>query len=256
TGEALAALLRPGNAGANCIADHLGLLDDGVAQLPAEVAAGHRLGDDPALVERAVRVRTDSAGCSQHFAAGCRARNIGFSVVARSNKAIHAAISRVADDEGCWAGALRQDGDERPGSGVAELTDLVDLSAWPTGTRLIVRREPLHPGAQTSLFPSLEFRYWGHYTDAIADAVALDADMRAHAHVEDHIRRLKASGLERFPFCDLDANRAWMAVVCFAADLVRWFQLLCLSGALARAEPKALRWNLWHTPARIVRRAR
>jgi hypothetical protein len=80
--------------------------------------------------------------------------------------------------------------------------------------------------------------------------------MRAHAHVEDHIRRLKASGLERFPFCDLDANQAWLALVRFAADIVRWFQLLCLSGPLAVAEPKTLRWRLWHTPARIVRRAR
>jgi len=47
-----------------------------------------------------------------------------------------------------------------------------------------------------------------------------------------------------------------MAAVCFAADLVRWFELLCLTDALAAAEPKTLRWALWHTPARIVRRAR
>lgn len=80
--------------------------------------------------------------------------------------------------------------------------------------------------------------------------------MRAHAHVEDHIRRLKASGLQRFPFRDLDANRAWMAVVCFAADLVRWFQMLCVEGALAVAEPKAMRWSLWNTPARVVHQAR
>ena len=47
----------------------------------------------------------------------------------------------------------------------AELSDLIDVTGWPEGTRFIVRREPLHPGAQTSLFPSLEFRFWGHYTD-------------------------------------------------------------------------------------------
>ena len=119
-----------------------------------------------------------------------------------------------------------------------------------------MRREPLHPGAQTSLFPSLEFRYWGHYTDQASDPVTLDVHIRAHAHVEDHIKRLKDSGLERFPFVDLDANRARLAIVAFAADLVRWFQLDCLDGALAIAEPKTLRWTLWHTPARIVRRAR
>jgi hypothetical protein len=77
--------------------------------------------------------------------------------------------------------------------------------------------------------------------------------MRAHAHVEDHIRRVKDSGLCRFPFTSFDPKQAWLAAVCFAGDLVRWFQLLCLTGQLARAEPKTLRWRLWHAPARLVR---
>lgn len=111
------------------------------------------------------------------------------------------------------------------------------------------------PGAQTTLFPSLQYRYWGHYTDAEGEPVDLDAHMRAHAHVEDHIRRLKDSGLCRFPFADLDANRARLAVVCFADALVRWFQLLCLSGALAVADPRP-RAAGRHAPARLVHRAR
>ena len=86
--------------------------------------------------------------------------------------------------------------------------------------------------------------------------MTLDSTMRAHAHVEDHIRRLKDSGLCRFPFSDLDANKAWPATVCFAGDLVRWFQLLCVIGPLARAEPKTLRWRLWHAPARLIRHVR
>jgi hypothetical protein len=255
TGETLAVRLRPGNAGANNIADHVAVLDQAIGQLPVEITVGHRPGDDPALVRRAVQVRVDSAGCTD-FVWRCRARNVGFAVVARSNQAIHAAISRVAWDDDVWFPARSQDGDERPGAAVAELTDLVNLSDWPPGTRLIVRREPLHPGAQQSLFPSTMFRYWGHYTDADGDPVTLDVHMRAHAHVEDHIRRLKDSGATRFPFTDIDANRAWLAVVCFADALVRWFQLLCLTGPLAVAESKTLRWGLWHTPARLVRRAR
>ena len=255
TGEALGVLLRPGNAGANNIADHDTVLDQAIGQLPEEIAVGHRPGDDPALVRRAVQVRVDSAGCTD-FVRHCRARNVGFAVVARSNASIHAAISRVAWDDDAWIPARRQDGDERPGAAVAELTDLVDLSGWPSGTRLIVRREPLHPGAQQSLFPSTLFRYWGHYTDAHGDPVALDVHMRAHAHVEDHIRRLKDSGATRFPFVDIDANRAWLAVVCFADALVRWFQQLCCTGGFAVAEPKTLRWQLWHVPARLVHHAR
>jgi hypothetical protein len=258
TGEALAARLRPGNAGANTVTDHLGVLDDAVAQLPGEIAAGHRPGDPAELVARAVVVRADSAGCTHGFVWGCRDRNIGFAVVARSTRDIAAAISRTYTETNParWTPARRQNGEIRHGAQVAELTELVDLSGWPDGTRLIVRREPLHPGAQHSLFPSTEFRYWGHYTDQAGDPVTLDATMRAHAHVEDHIRRLKDSGLCRFPFRDLDANRAWLATVCFAADLVAWFQLLCLTGPLTCAEPKTLRWRFWHAPARLVHHAR
>jgi len=255
TGEALSAMLRPGSAGANTLADHFTVLDAAVAQLPAEIAVGHHDGDDDADVRRLVQVRTDSAGCSTRFAAGCRTRNIGFAVVARTNASIHKGISRIQHDETRWQPARRRTGDSALRSHVAEITDLVDLTAWPAGTRLIVRREHLHQGAQRSLFPSLCYRYWGHYTDNTGNPVELDAHMRDHAHVEDHIKRLKDSGLERFPFRDLDANRAWMQLVCWAADLVRWFQQLCCTGELATAEPKRMRWSLWHTPARIVRRA-
>ena len=96
-------------------------------------------------------------------------RNVGFAVVARSNAQVHAAISRVQGDDDAWMPALRQDGEQRPGAAVAELSAFVNLADWPEGTRLIVRREPLHPGAQHSLFPSTMFRYWGHYTDALSD---------------------------------------------------------------------------------------
>jgi hypothetical protein len=84
-----------------------------------------------------------------------------------SNKQVAAAISRTYTETGPapWLPARRQDGEVREGAQVAELTDLVDLSDWPDGIRLIVRREPLHPGAQQTLLPSTQFRYWGHYTD-------------------------------------------------------------------------------------------
>lgn len=256
TGETLAAMLRPGNANANNIADHLTVLDTAIGQLPEDVAVGHRVGDDADLVERPVVVRADSAGCTNGFLAGCRARNVGFAVVARRSDAIHAALLKARVTDPGWRPARTQCGELRKGAAVIELTDRVDLSNMPAGTRLIVRREPLHPGAQRSLFPSETFRYWGHYTDQAGDPVDLDVTMRAHARVEDHIRRLKASGLERFPFRDFDANQAWLATIGWAADLVRWFQLLCLTGALAIAEPKTLRWRLWHTIARVIRKGR
>jgi len=252
TGETLASVLRPGNAAANKADDHLLLLDQAIVQMPALFRAGHHHGDDPTLVRRKLTARADSAGCTGGFVRACRARNVAFSVVARSNRQIHAAISRAVEDEGRWQPAVRQNGEPKKGATVTELTEFCSLSGWPAGTRLIVRREPLHPGAQTTLFPSLDFRYWGFYTDCDGDPAELDRFMRAHAHVEDHISRLKDSGLERFPFTDFDANSAWLAAVGFSADLVRWFQLLCLQGDLSVAGPKALRWRLWHAPGRLI----
>jgi len=256
SGECLASMLRPGNANAGTVVDHLGLLDEAIAQLPSEIAAGHHEGDDPSLVVREVVIRADSAGCSEGFLAGCRARNVAFSVVARRNAQVEAAIFDAVGIEEIWSPATRQDGELRESAAVTELTSLVDLSRYPEGTRFIVRREPLHPGAQRSLFPSLDFRYWGHYSDRSGDPVQLDQEMRAHAHVEEHIGRLKESGLLRFPFSSLEANRTWLFLVTAAADLVRWFQLLCLTGALASAHPKTLRWSLFHAPGRLVRSAR
>jgi hypothetical protein len=262
TGEALAGMLRSGNAAANDTADLLSVVDDAICQLPAGIAAGHRPGDGEDLVERRVVVRSDSAGGTKAFTHGLARRNIGFGVVARSQTAVSAAIAAANEDPNRWQVAIDQGGDpvEPTDSGLAtsvcEVTDLVDLTGWPEGTRLIIRRQPLHPGAQTTLLPDLEYRFWGHYTDQEGDPVEVDRQMRAHAHVEDHIQRLKDSGLERFPFTDWEANQAWLQTVMWASDLVSWFQLLCLTGPLAKAKPKRLRWTLWHTPARIVTTAR
>lgn len=80
--------------------------------------------------------------------------------------------------------------------------------------------------------------------------------MPTDTHVEDHVGSLKDAGLERFPFSDFDANSAWLAQVGFAADLVRWCQMLCVRSDLRRAEPNALCRGPWHAPARLVRSGR
>lgn len=256
SGEALSGLLRAGNAGANDAGDHLTVLGGAIAALPPEVRVGHSPDDDGTGVRREIVVRADSAGASAEFVWGCYDRAVRFSVTARTNTQITRAISAIANDPSAWRRARRQNGQVRKGAAVAEVTAWVDLEGWPPGTRLIIRREPLHPGAQQSLFPDLEYRYVGFYTDRVGTPSKLDVFHRAHAHVEDNIAWLKDSGLERYPFTSFSANSAWMAVVVMAEALVRWFQRLCLSGALAVAEPKALRWRLWHAPARLVRSGR
>src|SRR5450830_1501823 len=68
TGEALAGILRPGNAGSNTASDHVAVLEAAFAQLP-QGAAG--LG---------TRVRCDSAGATHDFLGAVNARGLAFSV--------------------------------------------------------------------------------------------------------------------------------------------------------------------------------
>jgi hypothetical protein len=56
TGEPLAVLLRPGNAGSNTAADHIAVIKAALAQLP-----GHRGGRRPG---RKILIRTDAAGAT------------------------------------------------------------------------------------------------------------------------------------------------------------------------------------------------
>ncbi len=256
-GEPLWIKQRPGNAAANDIADHLEVIDAAVAMLRGSDAAGHREGDDKSLVDRRLVVRIDAAGCSPTLAAKLRDRNIGFAVSARSNRDIQAAIRSGLGDPDRWHNVPRRPRQRKPSrTQVADLTDLAGLSGWPEQTRVIVRREPRHPGAQRSLFPSENFRYWGFITDQPGDAVHLDKLMRSHADVEDAVCRLKDSGLDRMPFTAWHANSAWAAISMIGLALVGWFQNACLTGALAKAAPKRLRWQLWHLPALVCHTAR
>jgi hypothetical protein len=74
TGEQLAGLLRPGNAGSNTAADHVQVLDEALAQLPLELWRGRRK-RPPAILARA-----DTAGATHAFAAALRERGIAFSL--------------------------------------------------------------------------------------------------------------------------------------------------------------------------------
>ena len=149
-GEPLWGMLRPGNAAANSIADRLRVLEGAIGVLPARDAAGHRRGDPKGSVQRRLLVRIDAAGCSARIAHECRNRNIGFAVTARATDGIDAAIAAARFDDSVWTTATPNPKHARKPNRtqVADLTGLVDLSDWPDRTRLIVRREPRHPGAR------------------------------------------------------------------------------------------------------------
>jgi hypothetical protein len=253
TGEALAGLLRAGNAGANTAADHITVLHRALAQIPD----AHRYGTD-------ILIRADSAGSAKAFLAHVRARreqgirtffSVGYAVTEPVRRAIRSLPEQV------WHPALEQDGTLRDGAQVAELTGMLDLSGYPDGTRIIVRRERPHPGAQLSLFDLDEgMRHQVFLTDTAVTGGGslqfLEVRHRAHARVEDRIRCGKTTGFGRFPSRHFAINQAWLELSLTAIDLLAWTQILLLDGELADAEPKKLRYRLLHTAARITRAAR
>jgi hypothetical protein len=140
---------------------------------------------------------------------------------------------------------------------VAEVTDLVDLSAWPEGTRMIARRELPHPGAQLRFTDIDGYRYQVFVTDlADPDICYLEALYRGRGRVECAIRDAKDTGLANLPSHSFAINAAWLSVVLIASDLLAWMKGLCLEGELARAEPKRLRYTLLHTAGILVSSAR
>ncbi|MGH3181509.1 MAG: IS1380 family transposase [Streptosporangiaceae bacterium] len=257
SGEALAGIVRPGNAGSNTAADHVTVLDMALASLPE--AARPRPGDPdgPRLV-----VRADAAGATHAFAAHCRAVGVGFSMGFAITEAVREAIVKV--DRCCWAPAIEPGDELRDGAWVTELTGLVDLSAWPEGSRLVVRAERPHPGAQLSLFDIAEgLRHTAFITDAgmgiIPGQVAgLELRQRQHARIEDRIRQAKAAGLRNLPCRAAPENHAWLECVLAAADLVAWSKLICFAEdpALACCEIDTFRYRILHMAARICRGGR
>ncbi|MDT0611026.1 transposase, partial [Streptomyces lancefieldiae] len=160
-----------------------------------------------------------------------------------------------------WHPALDQDGTLRDGAEVAELTGMVDLAGYPADTRIIVRRERPHPGAQLSLFDQDEgLRHQVFLTDTPysggGSAQFLEARHRGHASVEDHIRCGKTTGFGRFPSRDFNVNAVWLELSLAAIDLLAWTRVLLLDGELATAEPKKLRYRLLHVAARLTRGGR
>jgi len=120
----------------------------------------------------------------------------------------------------------------------AELTGQVSLDAWPQGSRLIVRRERPHPGAQLSFTDVDGHRFQCFITDQPGrDLAALEARHRAHAIVEDRVRELKSTGLGNLPFSAFAPNQAWLEAALCAHDLTGWTKCCCSTASTASASP-------------------
>jgi hypothetical protein len=130
TTKSLAMLLRPGNAGANTVADHIRVFTDALAQTPGSSSAK-------------MLVRVDGAGAThgllEHLEAlNTRRRTVRYTVGWKITEDDEKAIARLP--EAAWETSLHQDGSVPEGYFVAELTGLNTREGWPEGMRLIVRR--------------------------------------------------------------------------------------------------------------------
>ena len=244
TGEALAILLRAGNAGSNTAAEHIETARLALAQLPRRL-------------RRRVLVRCDSGGGTHDFLAWLASpgRSLHYSVGFTITEDVHQAILTIPDR--VWEPAYDAGGQVRPGAWVAELTGLLDLSSWPQGMRVIARKERPHPGAQLRFTDIDGHRVTCFATDARRGQLAdLELRHRRRARCEDRIRAAKDSGLRNLPLHGFAQNQIWCELVAMASELTAWMQMLALDGPARRWEPKRLRLRLFTAAARLARGGR
>ena len=156
-----------------------------------------------------------------------------------------------------WTPAYDGNGQVRDGAWVADITGLLDLSSWPAGMRVIVRKERPHPGAQLR-FTDID----GHRFTALATGTRrgqladLELRHRRRARCEDRIRCAKDTGLRNLPLKGYEHNKIWCEITALACELLAWTQLLALGGPARRREPKRLRLRLFGVAGRLARGGR
>jgi hypothetical protein len=244
SGEPLAIVLRPGNAGSNTAADHIEAARLGVAQLPRHL-------------RRRVLIRTDSGGGTHEFLdwltrPGRRlAYSAGFTITEDLQDAILKIPARA------WTPAYDAEGQVRPGAWVAEITGMLNLAAWPAGMRVIVRKERPHPGAQLR-FTDIDGHRFTCFATNIRGGQLADLELRhrRRARCEDRIRCAKETGLRNLPLHGYAQNQIWCELVALACELLAWTQMLALTGRARRWEPKRLRLRIFSAAGRLVRGGR
>jgi hypothetical protein len=110
------------------VEDHVTVIDRCLAQIP------------PGMVEPIeLLIRADTAGCTHGLVDYWREAGMRFSVGHELTGPVRAAILQTPDT--AWVAALDQDDTGRENGQVVEITEHLELSGWPEGARVIVRRE-------------------------------------------------------------------------------------------------------------------
>ncbi len=207
-------------------------------------------------------LRADSAFYGHDVIAACRRQQTCFSITARLDTAVRAAISAIPAD--AWTTIKYTDAvfDEDSGTWIstAEVaeTTYTAFASKPKSkqvtARLIVRRVPdLNHAHQSELFTV--YRHHAVFTDSPLPMLEAERDHRAHAIVEQVMADLKNGPLAHLPSGHFWANSAWLVCAAMAFNLTR--AAGTLAGAVhARATTGTIRARLITVPARLARTAR
>ena len=194
-------------------------------------------------------VRADSGFYAHALVAVCREMEVRFSITVGRRQSLHNLIEAIPEED--WTPIpYWMDG----AADVAETT-YTPFQSEPDAVpvRLVVRRVKPTPGSQLALFAA--YSYHGFITDRDGDTLALEADHRRHAEIENAIRDLKYGvGLNHLPSGRFAANAAWLAVQVIAHNLARWTARIGLGEPVVTT--KTLRRRFFSLAGRLTRSAR
>ena len=208
--------------------------------------------------------RADSGLYGAAFTSACRRAGAYFSVTARMDPAVKAAIASIPEDawtpirypRAIWDDQLRAWVSDAE---VAEIpyTAFASKKGQAVTARLIVRRvRDLNPKAAEGLgelFPV--WRYHPVFTDSPFGLVQAEAQHRDHAVVEQVFADWTDGPMAHLPSGSFAANAAWLTLAAISGNLVRAAGCLA-SAAHARARGATIRRDLIDVAARTARRGR
>jgi hypothetical protein len=235
----------------------------GAARLVADAIKTTRSAGAAGLVV----LRADSAYYGGEVIAAARRHGVHFSITARKDRAITAAIAGIGEDAWTTIHYPRAVFDDQLRQWVsdAEVAE-VSFTAFATkpkarqvSARLIVRRvrdqnpDHVHVNAQGELF-----RVWRHhavFTDSPLPMLEAERDHRRHAIIEQVHADLKNGPLAHLPSGHFAANSAWLVLAAMAFNLTRAAGTLA-SSFHAKATTATIRAQLINVAARVTRSAR
>ena len=212
-------------------------------------------------------LRADSAYYGQQIVAAARRGGAHFSITARKDRAVTAAISSIPDNSWTKIRYPKAVFDEQleqwiSDAEVAEIGFTAFTSKGKTGqvaARLIVRRvrdaNPAHVVAneQGELFPV--WRHHAVFTDSPLPMITAEADHRRHAIIEQVIADLKNGPMAHLPSGNFMANSAWLVLAAMAFNLTRAVGVAA-GGRHRTAVTATIRDRLVNIAGRITRSAR